>query len=209
MQPYSVADELEDSPGIKMTAHAPSPIQPAATRSGFVTAIAWIFIAFAGLGTVVSLLQNMMLAIFLSNEDLPKLPPKGMAVPPMAEFMFQYGHLFFVGFLLLSALGLASGIGLLRRKNWARLVVIALLAFGVVWNLGGTAAGFFFIRDFMPPEAPPEFKDNFDLLFKVMMAFNFAIALAFAGLFAWIIRRLMSPGIRGEFNALPDVQQSR
>lgn len=192
-----------------MNVRAPSSVQPTTTRSGFVTAIAWIFIAFAGMGTAVSFLQSVMFALFLSNEDLPKLAPKGPGVPPMAEFMFQYGHWFFVGFLLLSVLGLASGIGLLRRKNWARLVVIALLAFGVVWNLGGTAAGFFFIRDFMPPEAPPEFKENFDLLFKVMMAFNFAIALAFAGLFAWIIRRLMSPAIRREFNVLPDVYQPR
>ena len=170
-----------------------------APRSGLITALAWILIVVGGFTTLIAVMQNVMMFLVFRGENMPKLPPQGLTVPPMAEFMFEYGHWFFAGFLMVSVLGLVSGVGLLRRKYWARLAVIGLLAFGIVWNLGGTVASFFLFKDFMPPEAPPEFAENFDLLFKVMMVVNVAIAVGFAGLFAWLIRRLLSPEIRSEF----------
>jgi len=185
-----------------MNVPQPYPAPPA--RSGLVTAIAWILIAFAGFGILIASLQLMMMSVFLGRENTPMLPAGGPPLPPAAEFMFRNGHWLFVGFFLLSVLGFGSGIGLLRRQNWARLAVIGLLAVGIVWNLGGAGASFFLFRDFMPTEAPPEFSEKFEGMFTTMMVVNLAIAVAFATFFAWLIRRLASPAIRREFQGPPE-----
>lgn len=186
-----------------MNVPQPYPVATPPARSGLVTAIAWILIAFTGFGILIASLQLMM-SVFLGQENTPMLPSGGSPLPPAAEFMFRHGHWLFVGFFLLSVLGLGSGIGLLRRQNWARLAVIGLLALGIVWNLGGAGASFFPFKDFMPAEAPPEFSEKFEGMFTTVMVVNLAIAVAFATFFAWLIRRLASPAIRREFQGPPE-----
>ena len=104
----------------------------AASRSGFVTALAWLFIVLGGFATLMGLLQNLMINLLLPiavREEGAKDPPWA------AAFMFDYIHLIFLGFLAVSALTLAAAIGLLLRRNWARLVFIGLMGFGILWNL--------------------------------------------------------------------------
>jgi hypothetical protein len=178
---------------------APTP----APRSTFVTAVAWVFIALAGFVTLIAVLQNIMVALMFPREAMSEA--SNLKNAPMFFRTFAAHPQVFVGaFLALSATTFASAIGLLKRKNWARLIFIAILALGIVWNLGSLAIMFLTISS-MPPvpdRAPPDFRDEFETMWKVMMAFSVVIALSFAGLFGWIIKRLVSVETKREFLAL-------
>ena len=173
------------------------------SRSSFVTAVAWVFIVLAGFTTLISILQNIMVALMFPQEDM-RAAASAKDVPAFAKFMFAHPHVFFGAFLAVSATTFASAIGLLKRQNWARLVFIAILVLGIVWNLGGLVLMFSTFPSMAPaPEhAPADFRDQFETMWKVMMGFSVLIALAFAGLFGWIIKRLVSPEIKREFHAL-------
>jgi flagellar biogenesis protein FliO len=54
----------------------------------------------------------------------------------------------------------------------------------------------------MPESTPQDFRESFEMTWKVMIAFTVVIALGFAGLFAWIVKRLVSQDIKREFLAL-------
>jgi len=176
-----------------------SPLQ----RSTFVTVLAWIFIVLSGFATFVSLMQNVMVfSIFQAPEFTDAMDKANRApnAPPFAAFFTRYFFVFFVFIFLMSAATLASSIGLLWRRNWARIVFIVLMAFGIFWNLVGLAITGA-IMWFMPgiPTGIHPAAATFAWMMGAMMVFNVVIALGFCALFFWIIRRLRSPEIRAEF----------
>lgn len=179
-----------------------------AQRSGFVTGVAWTFIGLAGFATLIALMQNVMLSIMLTPEELRAPVREAEAaqdMPAFARFIFANPRLIFGAFFVVSAITLISAIGLLKRKNWARLVFVGIMVVGVIWNLGSLALPFFMFSAFVPPmpeHTPSDFRDSFQLMWAVMAAFTVVIALAFAGLFAWITKRLTSHEIKREFLAL-------
>lgn len=180
--------------------------QPA--RSSFVSVLAWIFIVMSGFSTLISILQNIMINTFFPLDQMQATMHDAngrQAIPPAAEFMMSHFRLFFGVFLAVSAFTLATSIALLKRKNWARLVFIGLLGLGIVWNIGGL-----FIQQAMfssmalpPVKAPVEFQSTFKTMMTVMSVFSLVVAIAFSVLFGWIIKRLVSPEIRHEFEADP------
>ena len=172
-------------------------------RSTFVTAVAWVFVVLAGFATVIAILQNIMITVMFPKEAMTEAANVKDA-PAFARFMFAYPQVFFGVFLAASAIALVSAIGLLKRKNWARLIFIAILVLGIVWNVGGLVVMFFAFSSMppMPDQAPPDFRDGFDTMWKVMIGFSVVIALVFAGLFGWIIKRLISAEVKREFLAL-------
>ena len=177
---------------------------PPVARSTFVTVLAWIFIMLAGFATFISILQNIMIAFVFPMAQMQAAAAEQKA-PWFAAWMIQHFQVFFLFFLVVSASCLAAAIGLLRRRNWARLLFIALMALGIAWNLGGLVLGAFFLSSFpfsqAIPAGHPEFA-NFQIMFKVMFAINVVIVVAFTCLFGWIIKRLASEGVRREFGAL-------
>ena len=175
----------------------------ATPRSTFVTAVAWVFIVLAGFATLIAILQNVMIALMFPPEAIGEAANDTNA-PAFARFMFSHPQVFFGAFLAVSAIALVSAIGLLKRRNWARLIFICIMALGIVWNLGGLLWMYFMFPSMpqMPANAPSDFGDHFDVMWKVMMGFSVVIALAFAGLFGWIIKRLVSLEIKREFLAL-------
>jgi len=178
----------------------------AAPRSGFVTRLAWTSIALAGFATLIALVQNIIFSLTSPLAEMREMmrTADSQPMPAFARFMFDNLRLIFVSFLVLSALTLVSAIGLLKRKNWARLVFIGVMVLGVLWNLGAIAAPFFlFFSSFSPvfDHMPADFRDRFDLIWKAMTAFTLMIAVAVAALFAWIIKRLVSHEIGQEFLA--------
>ena len=81
------------------------------------------------------------------------------------------------------------------------MIFIFIMALGILWNLASLAMPF--LMDSMMAEipAPPQsdFHDNFKLMWNIMIVFTVVMCLAFAGLFAWVIKRLTSAEIRNEF----------
>ncbi len=175
-----------------------------AERSTFVTVLAWIFIVLSGFWTVVSIFQNIAMSTVMPVAEMQASMDAAKArgdIPPYAEFMFGHMRMLFGAFLLLSALTLVASIGLLKRWNWARLVFIALMALGILWNIGGLFLQRLVLSGMrmMPENAGPEFRSQFEPMMSAMQIVSAIFALAFCVLFAWIIKRLMS--VRREFEA--------
>jgi hypothetical protein len=174
-------------------------------RSTFVTVLAWIFIGIAGFACLISLLQNIMLELVFQ----PALAQAATQAPPAdmpAPFAFLTAHIawFFRAFLLLALFMLTAAIGLLRRKNWARQLFIALMAFAIVYQLGGLAVQwwvFHTMQDVMvsPPNAPADFARGMATMMTVMRVFGVLLALGLSSLSGWLIYRLRLPAVRQEF----------
>jgi len=176
-------------------------------RSSFVTALAWTFIVLAGFATFISVLQALMFYFFFPADTFSQINAKELEeMPATLRFMMRHILGFFVLFWSLSAATFVSAIALLRRKNWARLAFIALMALGIVWNL----AGLWLQAEMMPPlpGAPAhdpraqEFQAHFETMMTVMKFATAVFAIAVSALFAWIIKRLASPSVKAEFDAL-------
>lgn len=117
-------------------------------QSSFVTTVAWIFIVLGGFATLIAILQYIMVHTVFPVDQMRKAldAAKGQQQIPHA-FAFMFGHIkwFVVVFLVLSVTTLVSSIGLLRRKNWGRVVFIALMAFGIVCSIGSLVLQYFMI----------------------------------------------------------------
>ncbi|HEY1142256.1 MAG TPA: hypothetical protein VGE88_18935 [Lysobacter sp.] len=170
-------------------------------RSTFVTVVAWIFIALSGFGTLIGILQSaMVLTVFNTPEVAQAMnapPPPG--TPPFAIFMMKYMVALFVFMLSLNAVTLVSSIGLLLRRNWARLLFIGLMIVGIVWNVAGLALQFFMFSSMREQLAAIPDAPDMGPLFVAIAVVSIVITLAFSVLFGWIARRLMSPDVVAEF----------
>ncbi len=176
-------------------------------RSTFVTVLAWIFIVLAGFATFISLMQNAVMFFMFHGGGMDRAmaeASRGPNVPPFAALFVNYFYLVFVLFFVVSATTLASSIGLLYRRNWARIVFIVMMGLGIAWNLLGLALGAFMLTvvNGLPMHAAKGPPFALGTMVAVVMAFNALIALGFSALFAWIILKLRSPAIRAEFVAV-------
>ena len=120
------------------------------------------------------------------------------------QFLSSKVQYFFLATWLLTALTLVSSIGLLRRKNWARLIVVDIFGLGVIWNLGGIWLRWqmFSSTQFLLAEGPAEFTRQIEMMIVAMRVGTTIFAIAVAALLAWLIKRLVSLPIRREFGAL-------
>ena len=121
--------------------------------------------------------------------------------PVIALFMMDHTRVIFLSFFAICTLTLVSAIGLLKRKNWARLIFVTVMGAGILWNIGGPVFQLFFFSS-MPKFAPDGsggFESGFETMMVVMMAFSALMAAGFSVLFGWIIKRLLSTAIKAEF----------
>ena len=175
-------------------------------RSTFVTTVAWIFIVLAGFATLISILQNIMVNLVFPMEEMNEAMSGAGSrdVPVILRFLLSNIGLVFFCFLVISATTFVSAIGLLKRKNWARILFMILLCLGIAWSIFGVVAQFTMFPS--PPDLPDlEGAAQFNMIFNIMKGFTFLMAVGIGVLFAWIIRKLASPGIRGEFQAMVPV----
>ena len=176
-------------------------------RSTFVTTLAWVFIVLAGFAIVISVLQNIMITVMFPVAEMQAAADQAkrdQTTPWFAAFMLQNMRLFFFAFLVVCVSTLTAAIGLLKRKNWARVLFIVLMALGVLWSIGGVVLSIVFLSSMppIPPTAPQGFGDQFELMSKVMIGFNIVLAAGFTVLFGWISKRLLSREIQREFSAV-------
>jgi len=181
-------------------------------RSSFVTVVAWIFIVLSGFSTLIGALQNLMIRS-MPFDQLNAALQDSTAVPFLApaRAIFSHFQLFVLAAFLLSLLMLISSIGLLHRRNWARLVFIGLLVLGIIYMLGGLFLQQSFMSSFNKSfsksfsAAVPQdslFRANaqqFESLFTAMRVFMIAFFFVIAGVFGWIVARLVSARVRAEF----------
>ena len=171
-------------------------------RSAFVTAVAWVFIALAGFATLISLLQNIMIYTFFPLDQMHTAMAQAreqQQMPAYALFIFEHVREVFTGFLVLTSVVLIASVGLLKRYNWARILFVWLVAFGVIWNVAGLAWPWYFFHTMPQPPQTDQMHAQFQAMQIVMGIFSAIIGLGTAILFAWIIKRLTSSAIKVEF----------
>src|SRR5437762_9714762 len=108
---------------------APLDAGASAPSSTFVTATAWIFIGLSAFSTLGGALQIVM-TTFLPFKQLDTAlhdPAVASHIPPVARVMFAHFQAIAIASFLLSLTMLIASVGLLRRRNWARWLFVALL----------------------------------------------------------------------------------
>jgi hypothetical protein len=175
-----------------------------APRTSFVTVVAWIYIGLEGLTALILVLQNILInVIFRSDQIREAMAKDKMAMPPAFQWMFNHLQLVLVLCLLVALIKLTAAIGLLRRHNWARLLFIGILAFSIAWSFASI-----FLQQFVlssmpilpsPRDAPENFREVMDGMMFGIRVVTAIFAIAFAGLFAWLIKKFVSPEIVAEF----------
>jgi hypothetical protein len=167
-------------------------------KSVFVTVVGWIFVCLFGMGVLVSILQAVMFATLFDTPELRNLPPE---VPPLAAFMFRNVMWIILSIWLLTAFGLVSAIGLLMRREWGRRCFIAVMVINVISNLVAAVMQPIFMAPMFEEIDKAAARGAPDMTWFVIaiMIFGALMALAFAALYGWIARKLLSPQIAAEF----------
>ena len=170
-------------------------------RSLFVTVTAWVAILLSALVSASALVQNALVASVL---PLPAGTANLPALPLLTHLLLGYLPWVVGTGLLMSLAMLASAIGLLLRLDWARRVFIGVLLVAIVANLLGLWLQHVVVQSVVsntlssvaiPARALGVF-GGFVTAARVMAVLMTLVGCALLG---WIIRRLMSAGIRQEF----------
>lgn len=175
-------------------------------RSTFVTVIGWIFLVLSCFALLMVLLQGFIMQVAFSGsefrEALQTASSQRPGVPPLSLFALRHMTWFLLVPAVALILSFVASLGLLRRWAWARLLFIALMIIGIIWNLAGLVLQFFMMPSMqqafahLPPEAP-----DLQTFMSVIMIVGALFAIGYCVLFGWIAKRLMAPAIKAEFKA--------
>lgn len=166
-------------------------------RSTFVTVVGWIFIIFSSL-----FLLEALMFMAMPVEKLAALMQPAQALKPGDTLYLSVMHGFFLVFGAVSAWVLLSSIGLVLRKNWARISFIVILVINLIFCGIYLLLGAFTIA-FMPstglPGQPPELAG----FAHGMMIFMVVCSVIFGALYGFILYKLNTKSIRQEFVPAP------
>ncbi len=150
-----------------------------APQSRFITVIAWLTIVGSAIAIMPLGLAALALPLIAATESASLMPTlAALVVACIAQFV--------------------TGIGLLQRRNWARIAMIALLVITCVWQgsellVPGDASAL------LPNSlsADPAVTDLLDMVHNLMIALSLAIIVGSL----WLIYRLVRDDVRAEFGA--------
>jgi len=168
------------------------------SRSRFVTAIAWVFIALGLVATACSVLQHANAASLLPGLQ------HGREWPWMTTWLLRYLPWAQWTGLVLSAVMLGSAVGVLLRLNWARRMFIGVLVLAMVANVAGLWVQHELMQSLVSSTLgattlPPAVAGVFGGFVTAARVMAVLVTLLACLLLGWIIRSLMSPGVRQEF----------
>ena len=169
-------------------------------RSSMVTVTGWLFAVLSAGYFLLALTQNLL----FSATRMPAFTPENVAqLPPALVWMLAHVRELVLANLVLSALSLLASIGLLLRKEWGRLLFIAMMVVGVAWNIAVIVLQFQFASAFEAEVARSSVpgETGFATFFFIMKAMVLLFCSAFGAVFGWIAWRLAQPDIRREFGA--------
>lgn len=170
-------------------------------RSRFVTATAWVFIVLAALTSASALVQNVAVASLMPGWQVAT---DHAPLPRLTGLLVGYLPWAVGAGLVMSLATLTSATGLLMRLDWARRSFIGLLVAAIFANLLGlwlqqevlqSVVSSTLNRAPIPPQALGVF-GGFVAAARVMAVL---MTLVGCSLLGWIVRCLMSAGVRQEF----------
>lgn len=173
-------------------------------KSSFVTVLAWIFVVLSGFATFGSLIQNIIIHAVMPYDKMHKAlesAAQGKNISPAAIFIFEYIRVIVGVFLVVAVTFLIASIGLLLRKNWARLLFISYMVLGIIWNIGAIVALQYIFSYIISSQlhSMPDAQSVLTSSFTAMRIVFSVISIGFSVLYGWIIMRLMSVEIKSEF----------
>jgi len=176
-------------------------------RSRFVSGLAWLTIVGSAGGLAGGAVWTLVLAA--SGGDVSAFTDDATVaamLPPTARFILAHLLLVSVVCIAAGAVMLATGVGLLRRREWARVATIWILGAGILGSLAGSLTP---SRFTVPGSALAALPDSTRALFQQQIAaaaegtrvlgiLAFIVMAAVNGL---VIAKLASAGVRAEFDA--------
>ena len=191
-----------------MTQDQLAPPAPA-PRSALVTVVAWLGVCVAPLALVYGLMNASVIAgvngTWYGYANLTSANPAGAGAirdlpfdrPAYLPTLLVPAVLFY---LAKCVAWFVASIGLLKRRNWARLLVLLLLALGILaalrWLAWLQGMGAVLMDPRLLPQSPVENPD--ELMRGALKLLRFATAAAIAG-FSFIFYRLTTLPVRAEF----------
>jgi hypothetical protein len=175
-------------------------------RSTSVTVLACLLIALSAFSTVIAVLQNRPDTMTRYSEAMDRaIQDSTFATAAPSAWVFVFANFRTLALLGLaaSAAMLVASVGLLRRRNWARVAIVLLFALGIA-----SVVGLLFVQDAMMPDFTAIFaqdstlrqaRDDLAAVSRTMRAFMLVLVLGVVGLCGWSIAKLLSPAVRAEF----------
>ncbi len=171
-------------------------IQPC-PRSTLVSIFGWVMLVLGILLTLVFLLNLVLFSLVIQAEGTELVSAEELAdMPALIPRVMEHMGLVLGVMIILSLVGAVAGFGVVRRRDWGRRLSIFLLAASIVWALVGGAMGMEGLGDFPGPEG--------ENMGPIIMAMNLGSVLLTAVLHGWLIWKLRTPEVRGEFVDSPD-----
>ncbi len=178
----------------------PEAASPQSGASAFIQALAWLSIVFAAFSLLAGLLQCLLVPALLPDAELNRLmgSSAGRSAHPLLLSVLRSRGLLALAPLAMSSATIVSAVGLLMRRNWARIAFIVLLSLGIPANLASLAlvrAAFSSI----PPIAEGIGPAFFQPMLKAVEFAAYAGLLGVCALLGWLVRKLATEPVRSEF----------
>ena len=147
-------------------------------------------ILISGLAIFFSLMQNIMMYMLpFPNEELSEQSD-------LMDYVFYYSEIIFAIFMLIAIWTFISSIGLLKRKNWARISMICIFVWAILWTITSSSFQWFYFFDI-------QFSDfsevSLDIASIIATAVFLVLIITLTVLFIWLIKKLISQNIKNEF----------
>lgn len=173
-------------------------------RSAPVTVLAWNLILLGAIMAALAGLQFVILVVLLPPDAMQMALDQvtgGLPVPAPVVFLVDHLAAILSTLLIVGLLSLVAGIGLLRRHEWARRAVLAMMWLNIVAHAAGAVVPFLGSSG---EEAAP--RATTSLVFTgreqaLVVALSVALAVAVCVFSAWAIRLLRAANVRREFAA--------
>lgn len=159
--------------------------------TSFVTTVSWVFLVLGGMATLGSALQAVLVLTVFS--DAPEIASE-VGLEGMRGFAFQHPRTIAFSALAFSGATLLAAIGLLRRREWARRLMVIVLGLGVAYAVGAAAFQWMYFKEVMD-EVAPEARSFYAATRNGAIAFATVVGV----LAVWLARKLCSEKIRAEF----------
>jgi hypothetical protein len=176
-------------------------VSVAALRSDFVTVTAWVLIVACGSVLAFALLQNLLL-LFIGGSDaqvesvLRELAKKGRPTSEFTVFALRNAHAILLSCLAMSLMMFAASVGLLLRKDWARLVVIGVLGLFIAVC---AAMAIWMTYSWLNVARPAVDGLFITVITGSITTVNILILSGMGALAGWVARRLASASVAQEF----------
>ncbi len=180
---------------------------PPVPRSTFVSVLAWLGIILFGSGALMFGVEGIVFRPIIEQTVVTRmtadsLTPLGPQTAAAGAAMMPY---FFLAFVAVMALGVAASIGLLHRRNWGRIMIIAFLILNTIGALFGLLGGL--MLGSIPMAGPPSGLTSgpaFDQMMSAMRILMIGGSIVVALIGGWLTYRLLSKSVSKEFAAETD-----